>query len=284
MQQLQMFITNLNKQLESNLSEISQHECNINQYEHTSKCYYEVILQLRTFILNYSFNDTNEEITFFKHIKPNFISEYIFNNKVLQILIRKPIGNNEAILNYFENHLKEITDFFNANQEFYQYYRLQSTYKDTIYYVRQKKELLHLMDVNLNNFEPAFSSSHDYILAQTIANDRLVPFLKEQIESIIYQQKFPHVEDMGSFQARDFHWTDSKSALIELIYALHTNKSINQGKCDIRELTAYFEKAFNVKINDIYRGFQDIKSRNSQTKFIDSLKAALQNKIDEDYQ
>jgi hypothetical protein len=139
------------------------------------------------------------------------------------------------------------------------------------------------MDANLNNFEPAFSSSHDHILSQIIANDRLVTFLKEQIESIKYPQNFPHVVDMGCFKDQDFNWTDSKSAIIELIYALHANKSINKGKCDIRELTAYFEKVFNVKINDIYRGFQDIKSRNSQTKYIDSLKTALQDKIDDDY-
>ena len=89
---------------------------------------------------------------------------------------------------------------------------------------------------------------------------------------------------MGSSQRRTLQWTDSKSSLIELIYALHTNRSINEGNCDIRELTAHFEQAFNVKINDIYRSFQDIKSRNTKTKFIDSLKASLQMKIDEDYQ
>lgn len=203
---------------------------------------------------------------------------------MLHILIRKPIGNNDAIINYFENHLKELTCFFNANQDFYQYYRLKSTHNDAIYYVRQRKELQYMMDTNLNNFEPAFSSSHDHILAQIIANDRLVSFLQQQIESTNYPQNFPHVEYMGSLQDQDFQWTDSKSALIELIYALHTSKSINNGKCDIRELTAYFEKVFAVKINDIYRGFQDIKSRNNQTKYIDSLKTALQNKIDEDYQ
>jgi hypothetical protein len=284
MEQMQRFIFNLNKQLESNLAEIIQYESTINQHQHTIKCFYDIILQLKSFILNYTFNNTNEEIEFFKQIKPKYISEYIFNNKALQILIRKPIGNNASILNYLENSLNEITSFFNVNLEFYEYYRLNSTYKDGIYFVRQKNEPQHFTNAYLNNFEPAFSSSHDYLLAQIIANDRLVLFLNNQIESINNPQKIPHVEDMGCFQDQDFNWTDSKSALIELIYALHTNKSINKGKCDIRELTAYFEKAFHVKINDIYRGFQDIKSRNSQTKCIDSLKTALQNKIDEDYQ
>lgn len=284
MQQLKMFVNNLKQQLESNLSSVYQEESVVNKYHQTTECYYEIILQLKSFVINYSFSDVNEEIHFFKYIKPSFLSEYIFNNKVLQILIRKPIGNNDVLLNYYENYLKEISCFFNAHQEFYQYNRLKSTYNDAIYFVRQKKELLHLTDASLNNFEPAFSSTHDYLVAQIIANDRLEIFLKDQIESIISLKKTPHVDDMGNFQRQTLQWTDSKSALIELIYALHTNRSINDGNCDIRELTAYFAKAFNIKINDIYRSFQDIKSRNTQTKFIDSLKASLQKKIDEDYQ
>lgn len=77
MQQLKRFINNLNKQLELNLSEISQSDSIINQFQQTTKCYYEIILQLRSFVLNYSFNSTSEEIEFFKQIKPHFFSEYI---------------------------------------------------------------------------------------------------------------------------------------------------------------------------------------------------------------
>ncbi|MDD3321710.1 MAG: RteC domain-containing protein [Paludibacter sp.] len=284
MQQLNIFIPNLNQQLDLNLSNISEEETSINKYQQTTECYYEIILQLKSFILNYPFSDINEEILFFKEIKPGFLSEYLFNNKVLQILIRRPIGNNDVLLDYYEKNLKEITCFFNAHQEFYQYYRLKSNYNDALFFVRQRKELLHLTDVSQNNFEPAFSSSHDHLVAQIIANDRLEIFLKEQIELIIFQNKIPHVDDMGYSQRLVLKWTDSKLALIELIYALHTNKSLNDGECDISELTSELEQVFNVKINNIYRSFQDIKSRNSQTKFIDSLKTSLQKKIDIDYQ
>jgi len=284
MQQLKIFIQNLNQQLSSNLSSISEEETLINKYQQRTECYYEIILQLKSFILNYSFRDINEEIHFFKEIKPGLLNEYLFNNKVLQILISRPIGNNDVLLDYYERNMKEITCFFNAHQEFYQYYRLKSNYNDALFFVRQRKELLHLTDVSQNNFEPAFSSSHDHLVAQIIANDHLEIFLKEQIESITLQNKIPHVDDMGYSHRLVLKWTDSKSALIELIYALHANKSLNDGECDISELASEIEQVFNVKINNIYRSFQDVKSRNSQTKFIDSLKTALQKKIDIDYQ
>ncbi len=180
MQQLDIFIKNLNQQLESNLSSINQEDSTVNKYQKATECYYDIILQLKSYVINYSFNDINEEIHFFKNIKPKFISEYIFNNKALQILIQKPIGKDEVVLSYLENKLKDITCFFNANQELYRYHRLNSNYHDALFFVRQRKEFLHLSDASQINFEPAFSSSHDYLLAQIIANDRLEYFLKDQ--------------------------------------------------------------------------------------------------------
>jgi len=134
------------------------------------------------------------------------------------------------------------------------------------------------------NFDLGFSSSHDHLVAQIMANDLLEAFLKNEIDSILNKSHFPHVEHMGNSQKQVLQWTDSKLALTELIYALHATGCLNNGNCDIRELTAIFEQTFNIQINDIYRGFQDIKSRNTPIKFIDSLKASLQKKIDEDYQ
>jgi hypothetical protein len=145
MQQLKMFVNNLKQQLESNLSSVYQEESIVNKYQQTTECYYEIILQLKSFVINYSFSDVNEEIHFFKNIKPSFLSEYIFNNKVLQILIRKPIGNNDVLLNYYETNMQEISCFFSANQEFYQYNRLKSTYNDAVYFVRKRKELYTLL-------------------------------------------------------------------------------------------------------------------------------------------
>jgi len=78
-------------------------------------------------------------------------------------------------------------------------------------------------------------------------------------------------------------WTDNKTALVEFIYALNATGSINNWRSEIRELAAFFEQAFNIRLTDIYRTCLEIKIRSTPTKFIDNLKAALLSKMDEDY-
>jgi hypothetical protein len=79
-----------------------------------------------------------------------------------------------------------------------------------------------------------------------------------------------------------FHWTDSKTALVELIYAICASGSLNHGQCEIRGLTAFFEQIFNVRLTDIYRTYLEIKVRSTPTKYIDNLKTALLRKMEED--
>lgn len=240
-----------------------------------------MIVQLKTFILNYPFQDLDEEIHFFKVIKPDLLSELIYNNKVLQILLNKPPCNSELLLDYYESKMNELTDFFSTNIDFHHYYRLNNTFYDSSYFVRNKGNFFHLHESFIYNFEPLFSSSHDYLVAQILANDRLEVFLKNEIDSILYQKNFPHVDNMGN--SSNLQWTDSKSALIELIYALCASGSLNYGNCDIRVLAAEFEKLFNIQLADMYRIYQDIKSRKTPTKYIEHLQMCMQKKVNDEF-
>ena len=282
MQQLNLFIKDLNHKKETSISAIHKKEHNIiSRYRQVTECIFDLIVQLKSYILNYPFQDINEEIHFFKVIKPDLLSEFIYNNKVLQILIKRPPGNSVILQEYYEKELKELTYFFNANIDFYQYYRLNDTFYDSLYYVRNKGNLFQLHDSLIYNFEPAFSSSHDYLVAQIQANDCLEVFLKNEIDSILYQNNFPHVDDMGN--STNLQWTESKTALTELIYALCASGSINYGNCKIRELTESFEKIFDIQLADMHRTYQDIKSRNTPAKYIEKLQSALMNRINDEF-
>lgn len=84
------------------------------------------------------------------------------------------------------------------------------------------------------------------------------------------------------FSEQSFQWTYySKTSLVELIYALFAAGDLNHGRCEIRELSTFFEQAFNVLISDIYRISLETKIRSIPTKFIDTLKAIC--KIKEEY-
>lgn len=77
-------------------------------------------------------------------------------------------------------------------------------------------------------------------------------------------------------------WTASKTALIELIYALHTQGVFGNGTIDIKVIATYFEQTFNVNLGDFYHTFLELRNRKTnRTKFIDTLKEGLLRRMDE---
>jgi len=144
------------------------------------------------------------------------------------------------------------------------------------------KEDLHLYQDSLMFYvDPDFSTSHDYMVAKIIANDRLEVFLKTELDALTIKANNTKLGQVGLMCNNLIQWTDSKTALVELIYAINACGSINNGHCEIRELTAFFEQIFNVRLTDIYRTYLEIKVRSTPTKYIDSLKAALLRKMEE---
>ena len=76
-------------------------------------------------------------------------------------------------------------------------------------------------------------------------------------------------------------WTASKTALTELIYALHSQGAF--GNTDIISITKTFESTFNINLGDFYHTFMELKARKiNRTKFLDSLKESLLKKMDEE--
>lgn len=84
------------------------------------------------------------------------------------------------------------------------------------------------------------------------------------------------------FEKPAFKWTESKTSLIELIYALHTQKVFNEGKADLAEIAKCFEKLFDIELGDIYRASNEIKNRKiNKTKFLDVLRENLNKRFEE---
>ncbi len=84
------------------------------------------------------------------------------------------------------------------------------------------------------------------------------------------------------FYSPKLNWTESKAALVELIYALHSSNSINDGRVDIKTIAELFETIFSIELGDIYHTFSEVRNRKiEQTKFIDLLKDSLLAKMKE---
>lgn len=279
---MNQFVPKLHKELNSELQTIDLEETNtINKAQKSIVCIRAALCKLKSFVLNYSFKSEAEEIHFFKEIKPEFFSKLIYFVKISNIESRRPTGSREIQESFLRHELEKINFFFNNHLQFYQYYRMSSTFLDDKCFLRGKEDL-HLYQESLMFYvDPDFSTSHDYMVAKIMANDLLEIFLNTELEVLAVKTSNPNWGQLG-FSEQSFQWTDSKTSLVELIYALNAAGVINNGHCEIRELSAFFEQAFNVRFPDVYRTYLEIKIRTTPTKFIDNLKQALLRKMEED--
>jgi len=237
------------------------------------------LVKLKSLILNSKFSSPSEEIRFFKEIKPKFLSPLIYHLKIFKIESRKPHGSNKARRKYLLNELDKLKIYFDSNLDFYRYYRTQSNYLDHKYFLRGKYDIRLTVDSYFFEADERFSTSHDFKVAKILAHDWLQVYLEEELSNLVkYNSKMISKE----VPTINLNWTGSKTALIELIYALHTQGCIDNGKTEIKNLAVTFEKLFGIELGDYYRTFLEIRVRKTgRTKFIDSLKQSLISRMDE---
>ncbi|QCX54431.1 tetracycline regulation of excision, RteC [Elizabethkingia sp. JS20170427COW] len=233
--------------------------------------------KLKNFTMKYKFKSESDEIDFFKNRKSHFLSRMIYYNEMYINETQKPSGGEEILKKYYRTALNHLKRFFDKNVEFYKYYRTQSTYLDDKYFTRKNLDIKLILDTFVFEADSRFSTSHDYKVAEIMANDMLEVYLKNEL--IKLDRTKP--DTFANAPKVKLSWTDNKSALIELIYALYYNASFNNGKADIIEIAKYFEAVFNIDLGDVYRTFLELKNRNTRTKFISSLNQILQKKMQE---
>ncbi|WP_156309403.1 RteC domain-containing protein [Sphingobacterium endophyticum] len=250
--------------------EIEGH-CSICKIEAVIHLIIECLSKVKEYVLNRGFKNIDEEVHFFKHQKPAIVSKLIYYNAVYKIETKKPNGTKLA-KEYLNRELKKLKKFFDNNLEFYKYYRTNNSFIDDKLFIRGKHDIKLSLDTIYFETDHRFSTSHDYKVAKIIANDQIQVYIEDQLNNNI-QKKPPN-----SFA---LNWTESKTALTELIYALHSAGAF--GNTDIIAIAKTFESTFNISLGDFYHTFMELKARKiNRTKFLDSLRDALIKKMDEE--
>lgn len=225
-----------------------------------------------------NFKSKSEEIQFFKEVKPLFTSKLIYFNLVYRIEMKKPNGGNKILKKYYNNELLKLKAFFDNELEFYQYFRSGSTYLDYKYFLRGEVDIKLALDSYYFESDMSFATSHDFKVATILANDLIELYLENQLlmlennENSEKSQRKPNVK---------LTWTGSKVALIELIYALHTEGVFNNGAADLKDIAEYFEHTFEIDLGQYRRVFLEIRARKSdRTKFLTTLNDSLQKRME----
>lgn len=247
-----------------------------NQFKKCEKAI-EIILKsidnLKKTIVRNNFKTQTEEILFFKEIKPQFTSKLIYFNMVYKIEMKRPNGGNRVLKKYYNNELLKLKAFFDNELDFYQYYRSGNSFLDYKYFIRGKFDIKLALDSYYFETDTTFSTSHDFKVAKILANDLIQLYLENQLLMIDNKDNSEKSQRKPNLKMT---WTGSKVALVELMYALHTEGVFNNGAADLKDIAEYFEHIFEIDLGQYRRAFLEIRARKSdKTKFIITLNEAL---------
>ncbi len=265
-------ISDLEKKIKSfesrNIDVLVVAEFNLNNIEVCLK-------KTRELIMSEEFNSDQEEIYFFKSIKPKIVGKFIFNLNVFNIENERPKGSLKGQKKYFENELEKLEEYFSIHPVFYKYFRGGETCSDNLYFLRKNKSVKFHLDCLGSYLDAEFATSLDSTFAKFIGYELTIEYLKNELSKLSNHSLIPVIPVKSNLT-----WTGSKIGLIEMIYGIAESKVINYGETEIKELAAFFERSFNIELGDYYRAFIEIKNRKTNnTKFLDFLKENLLKRI-----
>lgn len=240
----------------------------------------DILFSVKKFVLGEGFKDDNEEVNFFRNIKPQILGKLIYYNKVYRIETGCPVNNGKMYFSYFSNQLAELKQEYVehiCNSDFYRYYRSGRTDRDDTYFKRGKINYHDGLNSIVFEIDPEFSTYFDYKVARIIANELLYTYLLTKINT----DESPDMILQKPESTKDIFWTDSKNALIELIYALYASGAISHGKIGIRKVGLIFQILFRVPLGDLHHAFHRMKTRaGPRTAFLNQLKLSLEDYMD----
>lgn len=219
------------------------------------------------------FVNIQDEIYYFKHVKPNLISKIILFAKLYKIESEKPNLCSKATYKYYKRELLKLNHFFEDNREFYTYYKTNSTHFDKRYFLRNRHNIRMRLEPYLIDFDQTQTTSHCFKQSEIMANDKLSEYIKQHLTEM---HSSPQKNDQPEKPKIRLKWTADKRELVELIYALHAVKAFNNGEIEIKDIAEIFFQTFDIELNKYYHEYHTIRTRKSGlTNFIDALRDAL---------
>lgn len=261
------------KLLSSELEQILQNDSEMNvKAKKAAKLISNTLTSFRNKIRKEGFPSNDDEIYFFKKIKPRIQAYLIFFSILSEIETSKYHMCDEEMKNLIEKKLRMFRYIMRENLDFVTYMKEGLIHLDRQYFIRHseipkitKHSATMLMD-------PEFSTTYDVVAANIIAHQMFLNYLCPETEiqnkTLSYQSKLK--------------WTASKSDFIELVYALQATTAINYGEIEIKEICTALQSIFQVNIEDPYRIFIDLCNRKTApVKFIPKMEEGFLRKVNE---
>ncbi len=275
---MEKFTTNLLANLYAELQEIASEPANnILQYEKSYFVAEQKIRQLKDFMKSYHFKNQQEEIQFFKEVKPLFNREIIYFIELYHIEANKPVANGNDQKKYYEKALKRLRDFFDQNRELYNYYLTDKKDMDHIYFLRTEAFAMR-QPLFISEMDQQFSTPYSLKLAQLQAYEQLCTHINHLLGGRVPNEKGITNNETDY----DITWSSSNVDLLELAIGLYYSGAVNFGKGGLTRVVNALQVFFKIRIGNISRTMMSMEIRKKdQTPFLHGLEKSVVKKFED---
>lgn len=231
----------------------------------------DVVKQVKDYILLNGFEDINEEILFFKELKPLLHSKLIYYIEIKEIESKRILcASKEFVRAYLVEHVERLTGYLKENIYTYQYLQLGSTFLDEALFTRMN--VLESSRVHCDNLDNAYMTAWDDKVSRILAYQMLLEYLNSEILFL----------DNPLNKSSKLIWRGTKRGLVELIYALVTKECFVEAT--IKELADFFQLNFNIELGDYYGIYKELKERpvKNRAGFLNDLADGLLKRMEHD--
>ncbi|WP_165823846.1 RteC domain-containing protein [Pseudochryseolinea flava] len=218
-----------------------------------------MVMELREFVVRTGFSDREEEIQFFKFRKPIFMSQQIYHKKLFKLLVQKSFRSFDEQKKLVQDVRNKLEQFAVQNFDFYCYCMGTASHLDAQYFS---------MQLGADGQVDPFCTRYDLKLSKLLANNMLLEYLNG-------------VDDKRTTSSANLRWTGSKSALVELVYALHLVGVFNNATADIVNIADELGGFFGMDLKNYRRIFIDIKGRKTGQFLVDRMQRNFHERIAE---
>lgn len=266
----------LQQEMKLELNRISEKSFNrLRTVEESLGAVKEILLKLKEFVLGYQFKDIDEEIEFFKVIKPEFLRELYYYEELLKIEQGRPLANKESVKAYLNRHVEKVELYYEENRSFYNYHLAEKTDRDQEYFVRGAagdERNLYTLEI-----DERFSTYHSNVLARLFSCDMLLRCLQREIYGV------DNIETDKPNTKNILKWTDSKVGAIEFLYGLWAHGAFNNGKATLTQVITSFEANYGIDLGNYHTAIiSNIRLRKKNVAvYIDAVKGSMIKKFDD---
>jgi RteC protein len=148
------------------------------------KCSLDYWGKIKQLVKKHAFQTPEEEIHFFKKVKPLFTARIEYYTHRYHALLFMPVNDAPELGRFWKWELRKIERFYENNEAFCRYIRQGDSDRDREYFIRSANATAPLLQGRVHDLDPETATSHDYLVTMMAAYELYEGFVQEEIRNL----------------------------------------------------------------------------------------------------